>query len=88
MSNEKLEVTLWHYKGSVGKSTLALILSQIAAKEGLKVLAVDIDPQRNLSEKLKLSCSLFSSIDVRTTLNDKFSEEDYSLRNRYPSGYG
>ena len=79
MSNEKLAVTLWNYKGGVGKSTLALILSQIAAMEGLKVLAVDLDPQRNLSETLKLSASLFPSIDVRTILSDKFSEEDYSF---------
>ena len=79
MDDEKLAVTLWNYKGGVGKSTLALILSQIAATEGLKVLAVDLDPQRNLSETLKLSASLFPSIDVRTTLSDKFSEEDYSF---------
>jgi cellulose biosynthesis protein BcsQ len=79
MSDEKLAVTLWNYKGGVGKSTLALILSQIAAKEGLKVLAVDLDPQRNLSETLKLSASLFPSIEVRTTLSDKFTEENYSL---------
>lgn len=79
MGDEKLAVTLWNYKGGVGKSTLALILSQIAAKEGLKVLAVDLDPQRNLSETLKLSTSLFPSIDIRTTLSDKLTEEDYSL---------
>ena len=33
MDDEKLAVTLWNYKGGVGKSTLALILSQIAAVE-------------------------------------------------------
>ena len=79
MDNEKLAVTFWNYKGGVGKSTLALILSQIAAKEGLKVLAIDLDPQRNLSETLKLSASLFPSIEVHPTLSDNFTEEDYSL---------
>ena len=43
------------------------------------MLAVDLDPQRNLSETLKLSASLFPSIEVRPTLSDNFTEEDYSL---------
>ena len=55
MDNDKLAVTFWIYKGGVGKSTLTLIISQIAAKEGLNVLVVDLDPQKNLSETLKLS---------------------------------
>ena len=59
MDGDKVAVTLWNYKVGVEKSTLALILSQIAAVEGLKVLAVALDPQRNLSETQKLSASLF-----------------------------
>jgi cellulose biosynthesis protein BcsQ len=55
------------------------IFSQIAAKDGLKVLAIDLAPQRNLSETLKLSSSLFPLIGVRSALSDKFREEDYSL---------
>ena len=79
MREEKLALTLWNYKGGVGKSTLSLILAEIGAQEGLKVLAIDLDPQRNLSETLKLSAQLFPSIEIRTTLSDKFSNEDYNL---------
>ena len=38
-----LAVTLWSFKGGVGKSTIALTLAEIAAASGLRVLAVDID---------------------------------------------
>ena len=53
MSNEKLAVTIWNYKGGVGKSTISLILSQIAAQNNLKVLAVDLDEQKNLEGVVK-----------------------------------
>lgn len=36
-------------KGGVGKTTLAFHLSHALSSEGYKVLAVDLDPQRNLS---------------------------------------
>lgn len=36
-------------KGGAGKSTTCAILAQIATAEGKRVLAVDIDPQKNLS---------------------------------------
>ena len=38
-----LAVTLWNFKGGVGKSTIALTLAQIAAASGLRVLAADLD---------------------------------------------
>src|SRR5438477_13155193 len=37
-------------KGGVGKTTLAMQLSFAAGAKGLKVLAVDLDPQSNLSQ--------------------------------------
>ena len=79
MSKEKLAVTIWNYKGGVGKSTISLILSQIAAQNNLKVLAIDLDEQKNLAETLKLSQSLFNSIEVRTELKVDFADEDFNF---------
>ena len=43
-------VSLINMKGGVGKTTLAMQLAFGAAGKGLKVLAVDLDPQSNLSQ--------------------------------------
>ena len=79
MAKEKLAVTVWNYKGGVGKTTISLILSQTAARQGLKVLAIDLDEQRNLSETLKLSQHHFPSIHVRTELKSEYSDDDYDF---------
>ena len=79
MANEKLAVTVWNYKGGVGKTTISLILSQTASRQGLKVLAVDLDEQRNLSEALKLSQHNFPSIEVRTDLKQEYAEENFDF---------
>lgn len=43
-------VSLINMKGGVGKTTLAMQLAMAAAAKGVKVLAVDLDPQSNLSQ--------------------------------------
>lgn len=43
-------VSLINMKGGVGKTTLAMQLAMAAAAKGMKVLAVDLDPQSNLSQ--------------------------------------
>lgn len=45
-------VSIINLKGGVGKTTIAALLARYAAKKGLKVLAIDIDPQSNLSQAL------------------------------------
>ena len=79
LSEKKLAVTIWNYKGGVGKSTISLILSEIGAQRGLRVLAIDLDEQRNLIETLKLSGELYPSIEVRSELRDEYGDEDYDL---------
>ncbi len=49
ISNMKIAVT---GKGGVGKTTLSSILSHLFASEGMKVIAVDADPDANLASAL------------------------------------
>ena len=42
-------ITLFNNKGGVGKTTLAYHLTYMLAEQGHRVLAVDLDPQANLS---------------------------------------
>ena len=52
--NEKtpIVVSIINLKGGVGKTTVAALLARHAAAEGWNVLAVDLDPQSNLSQAL------------------------------------
>lgn len=79
MAKEKLAVTVWNYKGGVGKTTISLILSQSAVRQGLKVLAVDLDEQKNLSEALKLSQHNFPSIEIRNELHPEYAQDDFDF---------
>lgn len=45
-------VSVINMKGGVGKTTIASQLAHEAAADGLRVLAVDLDPQSNLSQSL------------------------------------
>ena len=45
-------VSIINLKGGVGKTTVVALLAKHAAKKGVHVLAVDIDPQANLSQAL------------------------------------
>ena len=54
-SHAKLAVTLWNFKGGVGKSTIALTLAEIAASSGLRVLAVELDEQQKLVLAIRLT---------------------------------
>ena len=47
-----VSVSVINLKGGVGKTTAAVLLARHAAKAGLNVLAVDLDPQANLSQAL------------------------------------
>jgi len=45
-------VSLINMKGGVGKTTLAAQLAHAAARRGIRTLAIDLDPQANLSQVL------------------------------------
>ncbi|MBQ7593736.1 MAG: ParA family protein [Synergistaceae bacterium] len=47
-----IKVAIFNRKGGVGKTTLSIILTQIALKEGKKVIAIDQDTQCNFSSSM------------------------------------
>jgi chromosome partitioning protein len=59
-----LTVCVINLKGGVGKSTIAALLARQAFRRGLDVLAIDLDPQANLSQGLMQS-------DYRNFLSEK-----------------
>ena len=78
-NTHKLAVTIWNYKGGVGKSTISLVLAEIAAQQGLRVLALDLDEQQNLAHTLTLADTLFPNINVRSALAHTFADENFDL---------
>ncbi len=48
--NGPISVSVINLKGGVGKSTIAALLARYASRRGRKVLAIDMDPQANLSQ--------------------------------------
>lgn len=57
-------ITMGNYKGGVGKTTATQLFAYILSeKHGKKVLAVDTDPQSNLTETLALTFSVDLDIE-------------------------
>ena len=52
MSRTPTVVSILNLKGGVGKTTVTALLARFAAQRFLDVLAVDMDPQANLSQAL------------------------------------
>lgn len=76
-----LAVCTINHKGGVGKTTAALILAQTAAINGLKVLAVDLDPQKNLTDSIKFAHEYLkdSNIILSDTLRASDAKKDFDL---------
>ena len=67
----KIAVAVLNRKGGVGKTTMAVILAQIALVRHNKVLAVDIDPSGNFSDALGFMKNYFKdSLRIKKTLED------------------
>ncbi|MCO4346326.1 ParA family protein [Staphylococcus agnetis] len=50
-------ITIGNFKGGVGKSSLTEALAFTLSNDGYKVLAIDTDPQKNLTEKMERTFS-------------------------------
>ena len=68
----KIAVAVLNRKGGVGKTTIAVILAELALIRKNKVLAVDLDPSRNFSDALGFlrKSSYKDSLRVKTSLED------------------
>ena len=77
---EKIAVAAINHKGGVGKTTLAIILAQMALMKRHKVLAIDLDPQRNFTDGLSFIRGYFEgALRVKSEIEpgDSEAEEDW-----------
>ena len=78
----KIAVAVINRKGGVGKTTIALILTEIALVRQNKVLAIDLDTQRNFTDGLTLIRNSFkNSLRIKDDLskNDGDAPEDWII---------
>jgi len=78
-----LKIVLANRKGGVGKTTTAVNLSSFLSARGYKVLALDFDPQANLTISfginiLSIQRSLANVFEEKCTIGD-------TILNRYPN---
>lgn len=67
----KIAAAVFNRKGGVGKTTIAVILAQIALIRRNRVLAIDLDPSRNFSDALGFMKNYFTnSLRIKDTLED------------------
>lgn len=76
----KIAVAVLNRKGGVGKTTIAVILAQIALLKHNKVLAIDLDSSGNFSDALGFMKKYFQdSLRVKKDLEDSDAEAPEEL---------
>lgn len=78
----KIAVAVLNRKGGVGKTTLAVILAQIALIRQNKVLAIDLDPSGNFSDALGFMKNYFQNkLRIKKDLQDSDADapEDWII---------
>ena len=77
-----MKLAVFNNKGGVGKTTISIILTQIALKKGLKVLGIDQDEQANYSTSmryLKAKPDYRDLFRLETVINDKVLAYKYDV---------
>ena len=72
----EIAVAVFNRKGGVGKTTIAVILAELALVHGKRLLAVDLDPSRNFSTALNFlkESSFRDSLRIECTLDDSYAD--------------
>jgi chromosome partitioning protein len=65
-------VAFFNNKGGVGKTTLIYHLAWMYSELGYRVLAVDLDPQANLSSMMLSEAVLYDRVDEKKTMIEAF----------------
>ena len=68
----EIAVAVFNRKGGVGKTTIAVILAEVALVRGKSVLAIDLDPSRNFSSSLGFlqETSFKNSLRIKKSLDE------------------
>ena len=72
----EIAVAVFNRKGGVGKTTIAVILAEVALVRGKSVLAIDLDPSRNFSSSLGFlqETSFKNSLRIKKSLEESDAE--------------
>jgi CO dehydrogenase maturation factor len=70
-------------KGGVGKTTLAGVMARILASRGRKVLAIDADPDSNLSSAIGLSREALSKLSPIASMTSMIEERTGAKKGSY-----
>lgn len=86
--SDPIILSILNFKGGVGKSMTALLLMQYLALEGLRVLAVDLDPQATLTTWLGFvpDIDLVQDDTLATTLLENKNDIHRVIKNTYFTG--
>lgn len=78
---EKIAIATLNHKGGVGKTTLAVILAEMALLQKQKVLVIDLDPQRNFTDAMSFISEQFANLRMKSSLepNEAQGDEDWII---------
>lgn len=72
-------------KGGVGKTTLAGVMARILAEKGLRVLAIDADPDSNLASAIGIDQEKVSSTKPLASMSEFIEERTAAKKGTYGS---